>query len=1035
MKKAILLPLGDSAHMAKLTDELGVLVDQGREREFAVLLPTSHLLHQFRHRLVKRAARRLNLTTFDELVAESLENADLENSLDANGIAEVVRDILVGQGFSLGKTNARSMAQALAYTIGQLRRAGISQGDLAVAARTDAVLGELVQVWQQYDHFLATKNLADLEQQYILAREHLAKLTWLKDVKQLHICWFFDFEHLQRGILEALAEIIPSITLWMPFAHPAHQGYIHRTLDSLAQLGFELKSQSGDSGRHLVENLFIAPPVARQARVSGFAAPRLKQELELVAREIKKLARSGVAPGEIGLVVPDQRKYLPLMRQVFREHQIDLSMPLVTELNSVPWLKELLDLWRGTGAGWDRESLLNVAANTYITAHLPKDYDGDVMAWALHSLAGNLRGKQWLERLDREIGTLEGQLARCTDEYFKKDLHKSLDLYARARPGIEAWIEMGSRIRNMPIQQHCEMLVDIAAENLERVCPVADDQDDLRDRLAWSMLNTVIRSFQNCLALLDKDGIVSPNQFIEDITQWLEQDISLERSSPGAIRVLAPAQVRGLDCSYMFILGMNQGVFPRPVREHWLLDRIAGLPGLEMGNSLEQEKIFFHCCVATARQGLYLSRQLPGADQEAELSSFWRDIDSIVQGGLAVVEAGSELLPELALTTSRRQLRERLVYDLSLGKLDPKKVPWLPSEPEYRDLVSASWCEQRRESPVPPDNYDGDLAASGDYLNSRFGRGIYSITRLEQYIKCPFAFYARHVLGLEASPQHSYSHLERGTLLHWLLEQFYTRFLDQADAARPVTIKNPLEALAQQWLRESGRSDEIWKLRVQDAVNMALPLIMTDLAWLKRTGLRPVLFEAKFGLPGGETGPLRPGQGEVSFHGKIDRVDILEQDGETWAIVYDYKTSSAITKVDILRGKSLQIPVYLAAVPQLLKARGYENIRVMGGGYYNIQEAKLAGGIWHKQFATLVKSGLSSLDDQEFTQLEHDLAENSQRLHNKIMAGKFSPNPDGSACRWCDFATLCRYDKNRFRLKKGGDEDATQCGTSSCNGD
>ncbi len=264
--------------------------------------------------------------------------------------------------------------------------------------------------------------------------------------------------------------------------------------------------------------------------------------------------------------------------------------------------------------------------------------------------------------------------------------------------------------------------------------------------------------------------------------------------------------------------------------------------------------------------------------------------------------------------------------------------------------------------------------------------------------------------------------------MHWLLERFYQGgFIGRADADRPETIRQPLAALTRQWLEQAGCDpDELmWRLRGRDAVNMVAALVETDLAWLQRTGLKPVLFEASFGLPGSAAGTVSPGE-DMYFHGKIDRIDILERDGETWAVVYDYKTSREVTRSKILAGKSLQIPVYLTAVSPLLEKQGYRDVRVMGGGYYVIKKAKLAGGIWNKEFTSLVKSGLGSLEQAEFEDLEQTLAKVSKEQHEAILAGNFVPDPDGDACKWCDFARCCRYDKYRLKLKTGGECSGTE---------
>lgn len=1040
MKEVVLLPMGDQSHIDSLLDRLGDLVEAGREEEFALLLPFAHLLHEYRLRLVRRAARRLNLLTFDDLVAAALEIANPGiQELDEATATEIIIEIMArraGDLPGLGRyAGSRGMARELNYALGQLRRAGVTPSQLtgALKANPDPVLSDVLIIWQDYQAFMRAKGLADIEEQYALAAATLAGIPWLKEVREFHICWFLDFEPLQLAIVDKLPAGA-DITVWVPFKHPAHDQYLANTIQSLEKRGFAVRSQAGFTTA-MTENLFLPTPQPCPApKVHGLAAPRLRQELELVARKIKGLTCVGASPEDICLVVPDQRKYLPPLRHLYREHGIELAAPLVVDLMAVPWVREVLALWQAAASGWDRESLLTLAGCAYLRAHLPSDYDGDAMAQAVVGLGGNLRGQGWLAALDREVRRLTRQMKE-EEAWENRSEQRLLEVYRAARPGLQAWLELGARVKDLTPQEHCRLLGALAEANAQRIAPMGDGEEDIRDRAALTKVLAAVQGYQACCKLLQRTAPISPGRFLEEFSPWLEQGLSLERSNPGAARVFSPAQVRGLRCKYLFILGLNQGTFPRPAREHWLLDRVAELPGLESVSrqSLAQEKIFFHSCVASVQDCLYLSRLLPGIEEEAEASPFWQEIDALMAGGMPqeFVDS-SDLLPPLQpeAITSPGQLRQSMLNGLARGRdVSGPALAWLRGRPEYVDLHVASQVEQRREGPLPPDNMDGVLAHRGP-AKAGVGEAVYSISRLEQYVRCPFSYFARYCLGLEPAPGEvpEYSVLDRGSFLHWLLEKFYTQHLEQANLNKPETIRTPLTALAQQWLAEQGgdSQDILWRLRLRDAINMVQGLIEADLPWLQETGLRPVLFEASFGLPGSPVGPVRPGEGPVRFRGKIDRIDVLEREGETWAVVYDYKTSREITRIDIVEGRSLQIPVYLSAAPALLARLGYDNVRVMGGGYYVIKGAKLAGGIWNQEFTAWANKRLASLEPKEFRDLERALAERAGDLHQSILAGNFAPNPEPLACTYCEYRRCCRYEKNRFNLKRGGGIDAAQ---------
>ena len=77
-------------------------------------------------------------------------------------------------------------------------------------------------------------------------------------------------------------------------------------------------------------------------------------------------------------------------------------------------------------------------------------------------------------------------------------------------------------------------------------------------------------------------------------------------------------------------------------------------------------------------------------------------------------------------------------------------------------------------------------------------------------------------------------------------------------------------------------------------------------------------------------GPDRPGDvGGVAIRGKVDRVDV----GPDCFTVIDYKTARDLPKLeDIESGMSLQLPLYLHVVREMLRASGLE--RAPAGGIY-----------------------------------------------------------------------------------------------------
>lgn len=1041
-----MLPFGDHQHWDQLLQQLAALVQAGRQDEFLLLLPTGRLLHSSRQRLIVRATRQLNLFTFDDIVEKTLAR---ENLLAVTGIA---RRQLIKYAFAKaaadGKLNKLSphakswgVAASLEHALVELRRRKVSP-----PARCTELTRDVLIVAEYYCRLLAEKNGADIEERYARATDLLPGAKWLRPVQQVHVAWFFDFEQIQLDLLAALADRVKATTVYLPYFHRQPYMLVERTAVQLRQLGFEIQVGEQESGKmssalgNIVRNLYVADAApAPSPGIKALAATRLEQEVELAAVEIKRLAREKAAPADICLMVADQRRYLPAIRRVFREAAIDISMPWVVDLATVPWLRELFSIWQAA-ANPDCSFLASLAASGYFTAHLPPEADGDAMVVALAQLGGNCSGSSILKQVDAESTRLESLLDGAENWRLKEE-ERLLAVYRLARPAIKGWLDGLEKWfpGKLTLSQHCQLVVKLMEDNHHRICTQAEDEAALRDKLAWEVLTRVLEQFQTCHHMLGTDGqVMNPAEFLAAILPWLEQSMPLERANPGAVQVLSPSQSRGLQFRHVIVLGLNQGVFPRADTAPWLLGRIEedfGLADVTADMVVERQHIFFHCCIAMAEETLILCRQLPG-ETEGEISTFWRDVSALVEGGIPEkVRESNELLAPLAETEicSLRRLTERVVFDRARHCKSPllKKAAGLIGRgPGIEALVAGINCQRRRYSSQLLGNEDGILAASPslEELMRRNARGVYSISRLEQYAACPFKYFAAVVLKLEPLEleREEFDPLERGGFLHWLLEQFYRYHLRDVCSDRPETIRDPLALLARKWLDKKGKTlSPAWRLRISDAIEMVTELIQRDLLWQRSTGLQPLLLEAEFGRPESAIGPIPVADSKVRFQGYIDRIDIMSYGGENWGVVYDYKSSRGETWRRIRQGLSLQIPVYIAAATRLLEHAGYSPVKIMGGGYYSIKEAKLSGGVWHKEFAQYGKIRNTSLPEEQWQALFSAIAKAADSYHAGILRGRFPPRPSDGACRYCQFSACCRYDQNRLRRKEGGGSSGT----------
>jgi len=284
-------------------------------------------------------------------------------------------------------------------------------------------------------------------------------------------------------------------------------------------------------------------------------------------------------------------------------------------------------------------------------------------------------------------------------------------------------------------------------------------------------------------------------------------------------------------------------------------------------------------------------------------------------------------------------------------------------------------------------------------------------TRLERYLRCPFTFLLRDILGL-AAPDEPGATLdmearELGTLVHAILEKAYARVMTgqgQDDAADGgPSLDEMLRALDGAWQEGCAEAERrgvtgaalAWEVRRRLLLDDLREAVRRDPVFAAGEG-RPHLVEWRFGEELGRPVSLDlEGGVTVRFAGRLDRVDTAP-----WgARVIDYKAGRGTTEGKILdEGLSVQLPVYQLALRQ--------------AGERDVPEITCA-------YRFVTRRG--GFGDEPLREDEAASAARLRRLLSRITAfietGVFARSTGGT-CDHCDVAYACglsRWARSRKR--------------------
>ncbi|MCC7008628.1 MAG: PD-(D/E)XK nuclease family protein [Acidobacteria bacterium] len=310
-------------------------------------------------------------------------------------------------------------------------------------------------------------------------------------------------------------------------------------------------------------------------------------------------------------------------------------------------------------------------------------------------------------------------------------------------------------------------------------------------------------------------------------------------------------------------------------------------------------------------------------------------------------------------------------------------------DPASLEEEPGAWLRLRRRRPPLTDaRYSG--------LVDPRSPQVYRVSRVDQYVSCPFRYFADSVLKLpeEREELAGLTPLERGLLLHGLFEAFYREW--QARAQGGITPENLPDAmtlfadLARQAigrLPEADRALEEVRL-LGSLVGLGVAERVFELEADSGATVEERLLECD--LRGPFRFPVLHGLTErtIEIHGKADRIDVL---GDGSLRVVDYK----LGRMPDLKS-SIQIAVYAYAASQQLAALHGQPHPVSSAMYLAFGDDRRVDG------------ALGGPPDPVDLAVRARASTFAAAVED-IEAGRFPPRPRRPAdCQWCGYAGVCR---------------------------
>lgn len=345
-----------------------------------------------------------------------------------------------------------------------------------------------------------------------------------------------------------------------------------------------------------------------------------------------------------------------------------------------------------------------------------------------------------------------------------------------------------------------------------------------------------------------------------------------------------------------------------------------------------------------------------------------------------------------------------------------------------------------------------------------------SVSRLEQFASCAYAHFLKYGLQIAQEDGFTFEAVDMGTVFHEVLKDFSEKLEEEGyswfDFPKDVgerMVKECLEQYAATYgetVLYSSKRTEYMITRMNRILNRTVETLQYQ---LQQGSFTPTDFEMSFQMTSDlESVNISLSEEEkMKLIGRIDRIDTCKQDDKLYVKVIDYK--SGTRKFDLAAlyyGLQLQLVVYMnAAVEEQQRKNPDLEVYPAAMLYYHMSDPMIEGGgeplseeqinqALHDELkmtgivgkdAEIIdlldhdfesksnvipvarnKSGefsktSSVLSQEDFTEISYFVNQKMKEIGSSILNGEIAWNPytksDGDACEYCNYKSVCGFDK------------------------
>lgn len=811
--------------------------------------------------------------------------------------------------------------------------------------------------------------------------------------------------------------------------------------------------------KHLEENIYSNKYKKYNADVNNinlFLSMNPYSEIEYVAKEIIKLVREqNYRYKDIAIITKQIENYSAITKVIFEKYEIPVFIDEKKDLSQNYLIKYILAIFEIFSKNFTYEPMFN-----YIKTGLLEIEEEDIFKLENYCIKWGIKGNKWYKE-DWTFGNLGSEELTFLNNLRTKIINPLLKL--KEEMSKNKTVESISKDLYIYLQEN-EILKKLQ-EKIEKFNQIGKQE----------LANEYETGINVFLQVLDELVMVFKNKKVsfEKYRELIK--IGLQNKGLGAIPATQDQVIlgdvdrsRSHNVKAVFIIGINDGIFPSANKDEGFLndkDR-EDLKKLELElakttkDRLYEEQFNIYKAITVPEEKLYLSYTSTDSEGRAIRPSIL--ITKIKKIFPNLKENSDIIKKESFIGLPEETFDELLInlYNLSNGE----KIDSIWKDVYNWYLKNDKWKEKLKEALKGLEYTNLPDKINSDIIDKLYGNKMQtSVSKLEQYRTCPFSFYLKYGLNLKEEETYEIKSIDTGSFMHEIIDDFFEMVKNNEIDVKNIS-KEEIEKIIHEIVTDKitlsrnamFTSSNKFKILLKKLEKVLIQSIIYIVQNLANSKFQILGNEVEF-KPGGKYPPielsLENGK-KIEITGKIDRIDLAEDEHGKYIRIIDYKSSvKNINLNEVMFGIQLQLITYLDEVitkgdflpagalyfnlidpiitlagnksTEEIEKEVQKNFKMKGIVLADINIVKMMDTKLEKGYSETIpvyidkdgnisKNLSSTISEEDFTNLQKKVRSIIKQISKEVFSGDISIKPyynkdKKTPCEYCKYKTICNF--------------------------